>query len=204
MTAAPAPPDYTSRMLDTPHLLLALASGIAVAAACGLRAFMPLLAIGLAGRFGLIPLRSGADWLAGDLALWTLGIATVLEIAADKVPVVDHALDAVGIVVRPAAAWLGAYAVLDGWGSPWAQLAALVLGAGALAVQGVKAKTRLGSSALTGGHANPLLSALEDAGAAVLIAAAILVPLVAIVLLLVIVWAARRWRRRKTSAILGA
>ena len=196
--------DYTPHMIDVSHLLLALASGVAIAAACGLRAFLPLLAIGLGARFGLLSLRPGAQWLASDPALLALGIAAALEIAGDKLPVVDHALDAVGSVLRPAAAWLGAYAVLEGWGSPWAQIAALVLGGGALAVHGVKSTVRLGSSALTAGHANPVLSALEDAGAAALVACAILLPLAALALVLLGAWAARRWRRRKPSAILGA
>ena len=191
-------------MIGAPtSLLLALVSGIAIAAACGLRAFLPLLALGLAGRFGLIHLRAGAEWMAGDPALWALGIATVLEVVADKVPVVDHALDLVGTLIRPAAAWLGAFAVLTGWGRPWAQIAAVVLGAGALAVHGVKAKTRLGSTVATAGHANPLLSVLEDSGVLVLVAAAILAPLLALVLVALLVWAATRWRRRSAPAILA-
>jgi uncharacterized membrane protein len=184
-------------------LLLALVSGIAIAAACGLRAFLPLLALGLAARFGLIHLRPGAEWMAGNPALWALGIATVLEVVSDKVPVVDHALDAVGTLIRPAAAWLGAFAVLAGWGSPWAQIAAFVLGAGALAVHGVKAKTRLGSTVATAGHGNPLLSVLEDSGVLVLVAAAILAPLLALALVALLAWWAGRWRRRRTAAILA-
>jgi len=184
-------------------ILLALVSGVAIAAACGLRAFLPLLALGLAARFGLFHLRAGAEWMAGDPALWALGIATVLEILSDKVPVVDHMLDAVGTLIRPAAAWLGAFAVLNGWGSPWAQIAALVLGAGALAVHGVKAKTRLGSTVATAGHANPLLSVVEDSGVLVLVAAAIFVPLLALGLILITVWWVERWRRRRSTAILA-
>jgi uncharacterized membrane protein len=183
-------------------LLLALVSGIAIAAACGLRAFLPLLALGLAARFGVFHLRPGAEWMASDPALWALGIATVLEILSDKVPVVDHALDAVGTLIRPAAAWLGAFAVLQGWGSPWAQIAALVLGAGALAVHGIKAKTRLGSSVATAGHANPLLSVLEDSGVLVLVAAAILAPLLALALILILAWGIGRWRARRAPATL--
>ena len=190
-------------MHDLTLALLALASGVAIAAACGLRAFLPLLALGLAGRFHVLTLRPGVEWLAGDAALWSLGIATVLEIAADKVPVLDHALDAVGTVLRPAAAWVGAFAVLTGWGAPWAQIAALVLGAASLAVHGVKAKTRLGSTVVTAGHANPALSALEDLGTIGLVALAIFVPLLGVLLVLVAFRIARGWRRRKPSAILA-
>src|SRR5439155_7187162 len=185
---APAGCSTLRRVHDLTLALLALASGVAIAAACGLRAFLPLLALALAGRFHVVTLRPGVEWLAGDAALWSLGIATVLEIAADKVPVLDHALDAVGTVLRPAAAWVGAFAVLTGWGAPWAQIAALVLGAASLAVHGVKAKTRLGSTVATAGHANPLLSVLEDSGVLVLVAAAILAPLLALAFVIALAW----------------
>lgn len=181
---------------------LALVSGVAIAAACGLRAFLPLLGLGLAAHFGVIHLRPGAEWMASDAALWALGLAAVLEIVGDKVPVVDHALDVIGTFIRPAAAWFGSFAILQGWGSPWAQIAALVLGAGALAVHGVKAKTRIGSTAVTAGHANPVLSVAEDSGAFSLSLAAIFAPLVALALLLLIGWLVRRWRRRGVAAML--
>jgi hypothetical protein len=177
-----------------PRLLLALLSGVGIAAATGLRAFLPLLALGLAGRAGLMHLRPEAQWLSTDLALWALGVATVLEIAADKIPLLDHALDALGTVLRPIAAWVGTYAVLAGWDSPWAQIAALVFGAGALAVHAVKAKTRLGSTTLTLGHGNPLLSMGEDIASAAMLAAAILAPLIVALVVLVLAWAIRRRR----------
>lgn len=183
---------------------LALLSGIGIAAACGLRAFLPLLAVGLAARAGWIPLNDGSRWLVSDPALWALGVATVLEIAGDKVPVVDHALDAVGTVLRPAAAWVGGYALLAGWGEPWAQIASLLFGAGALAVHVAKAKTRLGSTVVTAGHANPVLSVAEDATSLGLLAAAILAPLVALALVILLVWLARRFRRRPEDAAVPA
>jgi hypothetical protein len=164
--------------MDT-TLVLALLSGVGIAAASGLRAFLPLLAVGLAGRFHLLPLRPGSEWLASDAALWALGLATVLELAGDKVPAIDHALDAVGTVLRPAAAWIGGIAVLVGWGSPWAQIAALVFGAGALAVHATKSSARVGASALTFGFGNPFISFVEDGTAIGLLVLAILVPLVA-------------------------
>jgi hypothetical protein len=169
-------------------LILALVSGVGIAAATGLRAFLPLLAVGLAGRAGLLPLRADAQWLASDPALWALGAATALEIAGDKVPAVDHALDAIGTVLRPVAAWVATYAVLSGWGAPWAQLAALVFGAGALAVHAAKAKTRAGSTALTLGAGNPVLSLIEDGFAVSLLALAILVPLAALAGVALVAW----------------
>jgi hypothetical protein len=192
------PPPYAS--LQPVDLTLALLAGLGIAAAAGLRAFLPLLALGLAGRFELLTLRPEAGWLSSDVALWALGFATVLEIVADKVPVVDHALDAVGTVLRPAAAWLGAYALLGGLGTPWAQLVALVFGAGALAIHSAKAHARIGSTATTLGFGNPVLSFLEDALAFLLLAVAILLPLLALVVVGWFVWRIARRRRRAPPA----
>ena len=148
---------------------------------------------------GWIPLRAGAEWLATDLALVALGVATVLEIAADKIPVVDHALDTVGTVLRPAAALLASYAVLGNWPTPWGQIAALVLASLTLGMHAVKSTLRIGSTATTLGHANPLLSGLEDALAFVL-CWAVLVPLLALLAIATGVWLLFRVRRRRVGA----
>src|SRR5262245_6965391 len=162
---------------DALSLTLALLAGIAIAAATGLRAFLPLLALGLAGRLFGFPLASGLQWLEGDLALITLGVATVIEITGDKIPVVDHALDAVATFVRPVTAALAAYGVLAQWPTPWAQVFALMLGGTALALHAAKAKTRVGSSLLTFGIANPFLSVAEDVASTGLILIAFLAPI---------------------------
>src|SRR5204863_476796 len=125
----------------------------------------------------LIELEPHARWLAGNPALVALGLATVLEIAADKIPLVDHALDLAGTVLRPVAAIFGAWSVLVHGPAPVRAAVALALGPGALLVQLLKAKVRIGSTATTLGHANPLLSLVEDGTAAGLAAVAILAPL---------------------------
>jgi len=161
------------------QVLEAVGAGVAIAAACGLRAFLPLLALAIASRLGLVHLAPGAAWLGGDVALASLAIAAVLEMLADKLPVVDHALDLLATFVRPAAAAVAAWATFGRIDPVLSWVAAVVLGAGALGIHALKAKTRLGSTALTLGHANPVLSTAEDGAAAALSAAAIWVPLLA-------------------------
>jgi hypothetical protein len=178
--------------------LLALAAGVGIAAACGLRAFLPLLFLGAAERLGLIHLRPEAGWLAADPALLALGIATALEIAADKIPVLDHALDTVATVLRPVAAWIGAFAVLGQWPSPWGQIAALVLAGLTLGVHALKSVVRIGSTAATVGHANPLLSGFEDALSFVL-CWAVIVPVLALLAIALGAWLLFRARRPRTA-----
>lgn len=182
--------------MDGMTLAGALAAGVAIAAASGLRAFLPLLALGLAGRFAGLPLNEGARWLQSDLALVALAVAALLEIAADKIPVLDHLLDGVGTGLRPLSAAFGAYAVLVAWPEPWGLVLGLVLGGGALAVQLLRAQARLASTLLTGGAGNPVLSVAEDAATVVLLAAALLAPLLGMLLVVaaLVAWARRRRR----------
>ena len=73
--------------------LIGIALGIGLAAATGFRIFIPLLLVGLAARFDMLPLGDGFQWLATTPALLTLGTAAVLETLGYYIPGVDHALD---------------------------------------------------------------------------------------------------------------
>ncbi len=163
-----------------------VALGVALAACAGLRAFVPLLVAGLAARFGVLPLAEHFQWLASDPALIVLGVAVVVEIAGDKIPLVDHALDLVGTVVKPVAGTLLAAGILTDLGPLESTAVGLIAGGGVAGVVHIgKAKLRLASTLTTVGLANPILSIFEDAlafGGAIL---AVILPLLALAVLVV-------------------
>jgi hypothetical protein len=184
-------------------LALQIAAGIGLASCAGLRAFLPLLAVGAAGRLGWIDLNSGFTWLESTPALVILGTAVLVEVVADKVPLVDHALDAAGLFVKPIAGALVMASTLSDADPLAAVLLALVLGSPlAGGVHLVKAKTRLVSTVTTLGHANPAQSAIEDAACVGGCAACLTVPVV-FVTLLILCAAALLWlrRRRRLAAV---
>ena len=154
--------DWRDALGTLPGLLMILGPAIALAAACGLRAFLPLFALSVASHVGAVHLAAEASWFGSDAALWILGVATVLEMLADKVPLLDHALDVAATIVRPAAGAIVAWAAYGHWAPQLAYPAAIIVGAGTLGVHLLKAKTRLASTALTLGHGNPVLSLGED------------------------------------------
>lgn len=170
--------------------LPALLLGVGLAASSGLRAFLPLFALSLAFHFGFGPHASGHfAWLGSPLALGALAIATVVEIAGDKIPVVDHALDTVGTLIRPAAGALAAGAVLNGHDPATGALLGLIIGAPiALGVHGAKAATRGASTVSTLGFGNPVVSVLEDIVVVATTAAAFFVPVLVPVMLGVALW----------------
>lgn len=173
-------------------LVFAGAAGIAIAAACGLRAFLPLLALGLGVHFGWLHVAPAAAWIGSPPAIVTLVWAAVLEIVADKVPALDHLLDLVATFIRPAAAAIAAWCTFEGVHPAIAVAAALILGAGAMGVHVTKAKVRLGSSMLTFGSANPVLSFVEDAIAVGLAALALLAPIAGVAAAVMVLFMLRR------------
>jgi hypothetical protein len=181
------------------EFLPSLALAIALASCAGLRAFLPLLLTGAVARAGYLELGPGFQFLASDRALLLFGLAALLEFAGDKLPVVDHALDAIGTLLRPAAGALLAASVMWRVEDP---LVALVLGIvvgapAAIVPHAAKSTLRTVSTAFTAGLANPLISLLEDAIAIGLFALAVLVPLlVAVLVVATALWLARRLRQR--------
>lgn len=160
-------------------LLQSVALGIALAACAGLRAWLPLLAVGLSVRLGVLPLGESFRFLGSNTALTVFVLATIIEVIADKIPVVDHALDALSTLLKPVAGIVLAASVLWTVDDP---LVALALGVmvGAPASFGphvAKASLRGVLSPITGGLAAPILSILEDVIAFGLVALAILAPL---------------------------
>ncbi|HYW50884.1 MAG TPA: DUF4126 domain-containing protein [Gemmatimonadaceae bacterium] len=179
--------------------ILSVLTGIGVAAACGFRVFVPLLALGLAGRAGVLPLNDTFAMLASVPALIALGTAALLEVSAYYVPWLDNALD---VIAAPAAVVAGvlasAAAITDlppvlSWGI------AIIGGGGAAGLlHGATSLLRLKSTAVTGGAANPVVSTGELFAAVVTSVLALLVPIACFVLLVAIVaWAVRTRMRRR-------
>lgn len=188
--------------LDTNLLIdqgMALSMGLALAATCGLRAFLPLLTISVLAALGQLELGAGFMWMASPAAIVCFSTAVVVEVVSDKFPAVDHALDAAGVFIKPVAAAVVTASMVVGFDP----LLALVLGlmSGGVVAEGVhlaKAKARLLSSAFTGTLANPILSVGEDIAAVIGIALSLLVPALGLVIMVGLsLLIAFRWRRRQ-------
>lgn len=190
-------------MDSIPLFISQVVMGVGLAASAGLRAFLPLLLVGLAGRFDVLPLSESFAWMAGNPALNVFAVAVVVEVLADKVPVVDNVLDSVQVFVKPVAgAVLVASVVTDLTPLQSAVLAIVTGGATAGGVQLAKAKTRFVSTLSTAGLANPVLSVGEDVGAAAGSVASILLwPLAILVMLGAFAMAALVLSRRRRRPV---
>lgn len=192
--------------MDYFQLILALCMGISLSAACGFRVFVPLLAVSLSVRYGGLGVNDTFAWVGTDAALICLSVATVVEVLAYYLPVVDHALDVVNTPLALIAGSIITCGLLPDmpdfaqWGI------GIVGGAGAAGViQAGTATLRGVSSATTATVGNPILATLENILSVLGSILAIVVPVVAVIGLLIVLYVVyriiRRLRRRRAQSI---
>ncbi len=102
-----------------------------LAACTGLRAFLPVLEVALASRFGLVgSYRVPTDlrWMESDPFLVAVGLLALLEIVSDKIPWVARVFELPLLILRPMAGVLACFAVLQMPTVAWNFTAALAVG----------------------------------------------------------------------------
>ncbi|WP_179349085.1 DUF4126 domain-containing protein [Winogradskyella pacifica] len=167
--------------------ILSIFLGIGLSASVGFRVFLPLFALSLAAYFNVWELNESWQWIGSVTAVITLGIATLVEIVAYYIPVVDNLLDSIAIplaTVAGTAVMVSTVADL----SPvitWA-LAIIAGGGTAAAVKSSASATRLGSTVSTAGFGNPIVSTIETGTSVVMSIVSIFLPILAIILVIFI------------------
>jgi len=188
-----------------------LLTGLGLATAAGLNAYIPLLALGLLSRFtDLVNLPATWSWLENGWVMAIVAVLLIVEIVADKAPALDSVNDIVQTVVRPTAGGIV-------FGSGTAAETAAVTDPGAFAQSGqwipvaigvvtalvvslTKTAVRPAANVATAGVAAPVLSSVEDGLSVGLVFVAVLLPVLVLAALVALAWAAWRlwrWRTRR-------
>jgi hypothetical protein len=185
--------------------MIEVLAAFGLAGATGLNAYLPLLIVGLLGRYtDLITLQSPWNALENP---WVLGVLVVLlavEMAVDKIPAADTVNDVIQTALRPAAGailFAASGNVISDMSPVLAMICGLLM---AFGVHAAKATVRPVVTATTGGLGNPVVSVAEDVVSGTTTLVAIILPAVAALLVLVLtgafVWFIVRRRRRKRVA----
>lgn len=198
--------------------MFATLTGLGLASAAGLNAYVPLLVVGLLARFtDLVPLSENWQWLEHPATLTIVGVLLLVELVADKIPALDSVNDVIQTVVRPTSGGItfgaGASSVdlaqitgeasgADGGsGSVWGPVITGVVVA--LVFHVLKSLARLAANTMSFGCAAPIISFLEDAVSFLTSLLAVLIPVMILVILpllvVVGVWMVRRRRRLKRA-----
>lgn len=79
-----------------------LMTGFGLASAAGLNAYIPLLSMGLLGRYtNLVNLPQVWSWLENGWVISIVAVLLIVEIVADKIPALDSVNDTIQTFVRP-------------------------------------------------------------------------------------------------------
>ena len=194
-------------MSDILPYILSSFIGIGLAAASGFRVFLPLFAVSLASYLGWIPMNDNFQWLSSLPTLIVTGVATLVEILAYYIPVVDNFLDTVTVLLATVAgSVLFASQFIELGTFPQWALAIIAGGGTAATIAAGFAGTRAASTATTAGIGNNVIATTETAGAGLMSVLSIFLPVIAFILSLallifVIIFGRKIWRKIRNTAI---
>jgi uncharacterized membrane protein len=166
-----------------------LITGLGLAVAAGLNAYIPLLIAGLLIRMDVVSFGAPYDQLGSTPALVIISVLLAIEIVADKVPAVDSVNDMIQTFIRPVAGALLFAGSASGIDPQWSSSLALILGlVTAAGVHGAKSAARPVVNVSTAGLGGPVVSVVEDVFSLGLSIAALLAPILAVILLGGLAW----------------
>ena len=194
-------------MSDILPYILSTFIGIGLAAASGFRVFLPLFAVSLASYLGWIPMNDNFQWFSCLPTLIVTGVATLVEILAYYIPVVDNFLDTVTVpLATVAGSVLFASQFIELGTFPQWALAIIAGGGTAATIAAGFAGTRAASTATTAGIGNNVIATTETVGAGLMSVLSIFLPVIAFILalallILVIIFGRKIWRKIRNTAI---
>ena len=189
-------------MLPPPHLAgtelaLSIALGVALAAAVGLRVFLPMLVMSVAAYSGHLTLSEGFLWLGSPAALVMLSVATLAEILAYYIPGVDNLLDALAAPAALMAGTVVSAAVITDLPPLIKWTTAVIAGGGAAGLtQALTSLLRAKSTLATAGLGNHVLATGEIGAALMVSLLALIAPVAALAAVALFSWFGVRLVRR--------
>jgi hypothetical protein len=186
---------------------------LGLAFASGINAYLPLLSFAIANRwFHLFKVNPNFAFIIQDWCIILLGVLTIVDFVANKIPFIDHAWNAIHKVVRPMAGAIVAVASIShvpaifptatsmsqlgvvgaaGSDSPVIEVGLLVIlliGAILAAMSHTaKTTTRWVSTFTTAGLLNMVLGVIEDVLVVIAILLALFLPLLMLILIILFV-----------------
>ncbi len=184
------------------ELLLSVALGIGLSAACGMRVFAPFAVMSAAALTGQLGLSDSFGWIGTYQALVLFSVATLIEVLSYYIPWVDNLLDT---IATPAAILAGAIAtasVVTDMSPLMRWTLAIIAGGGTAGIIQMGTTWMRGvSSVSTGGLGNFVVATGEWMGSLTIATLSVLFPFLVLlfVAIMLIVIVRRRSRANTTT-----
>ena len=187
------------------ELILSVALGIGLSAACGMRVFAPFAVMSAAALTGQLGLSDSFAWIGTYEALVLFSVATLLEVLSYYIPWIDNVLDT---IATPAAILAGAIAtasVVTEMSPMMRWTLAIIAGGGTAGIIQMGTTWLRGvSTVTTGGIGNFVVSTGEWMGSLTIATLSVLFPLLVVIFVAILMVAIiRRVNRRRNGAELS-
>jgi hypothetical protein len=169
-------------------MIISIILGICLSATCGFRIFVPPLVLSIAYKIGFISLPVKYGWAKSNLALTILAIATIIEILAYYIPVVDNLLDTISVPTSIVAGTLMTvtFVNFDNEVLNWA-MSVIFGGGAAVGISTLTSSIRVVTTTTTFGFGNGILATIEWISATTLSIITILLPILSLVFLIILI-----------------
>lgn len=187
-------------------ILFGAITGVALSAAVGFRIFVPFLVAGIAVKLGVLQVAPDFAWLASWPALAVFVVASLTEVLAYYIPVIDHALDVIGSPAAVVAGTLLTASMVVGM-DEWLRWSLAIIAGGGIAgsLHIGKSLVRGVSTATTAGLGNPIIATGEIFGSLTTSILALIIPVAMVVIagisLIVVLWLLVRRRQRQRQVL---
>ncbi len=180
------------------ELLLSVALGIGLSAACGMRVFAPFAVMSAAALTGQLGLSDSFSWIGSYPALVLFSVATLIEVLSYYIPWVDNLLDT---IATPAAILAGAIvtaSVVTDMSPMMRWTLAIIAGGGTAGIIQLGTTWVRGvSSVTTGGFGNFLVSTGEWMGSLTVATLSVFFPFLVLIFVVILLAALVRWFNRR-------
>jgi hypothetical protein len=180
------------------ELFFSLLIGIGLSATSGFRLFLPFLVLSAASLSGHLALSPSFEWLGTYPALAVFAVAALFEILAYFFPFVDNLLSTISIPFAMIAGTVITASLLMDMGPLLTWSLAIIAGGGAsLTTKTASTLLHTGSTAVSGGTANPVVSAVETVYSVVMAIVSIVAPVLIFIFFGLIIWVSVRVLKRR-------
>jgi hypothetical protein len=160
-------------------IAIGICLGLGLAASCGFRVFVPLLISNIASMTGIVDIGGGFEWMGSWPAFAIFLTATIVEIGAYYIPVLDNMLDTISVPLATIAGTLLSVTFITDVPPMVQWTLGIIIGGGSAAViKSGASMARLKSTAFTAGWANWLIATFEHVTSFVMSVLTVLLPIV--------------------------
>ena len=160
-------------------IAIGICLGLGLAASCGFRVFVPLLISNIASMTGIVDIGGGFEWMGSWPAFAIFLTATIVEIGAYYIPVLDNMLDTISVPLATIAGTLLSVTFITDVPPMIQWTLGIIIGGGSAAViKSGASMARLKSTAFTAGWANWLIATFEHVTSFVMSILTVLLPIV--------------------------